>query len=81
MRSTPGAVAPPPITLSSPHIINGQFSFNYNVSPGSSYLVLSSSNLVNWVAVSTNTPAASPATFSAAVVSKAKKFYRVMRLQ
>ena len=73
-------VNPSPVNLSVPVLNSGQISFNYNVNPGLSYAVESSSNLLAWVPVVTNTPTVSPAPFSASTTNNGALFYRVARL-
>lgn len=73
-------VTPVATSLSAPKINNGQFSFQYTVNPGLSYVVERASHLPVWAPVVTNTPASSPATYSESFNSAASNFYRVGRL-
>jgi hypothetical protein len=58
-------------------IADGRFTFNYTANPGLKYVVARSTDLINWLPVSTNVPIASPALFSDHVNSAA--FYKVDR--
>src|SRR5215831_17239395 len=62
-RSTPAAAVVPTV-ITSPAISNNHFSFKYTVNTGLTYVVQSSSNLLNWLPVSTNTATNSPAIFT-----------------
>jgi Bacterial Ig domain len=73
-------VAPIAITLSSQRITNSQFAFSYAVNPGLSYVVQSSSNLVNWVSLVTNIPGSSPVRFRGGFSPNGAQYYRVGRL-
>lgn len=73
-------VTPVTTGVSTAKITAGQFNFSYNVNTGLTYVVQSSSNLLTWVPVVTNIPAASPASFSASSASKGALFYRINRL-
>ncbi len=75
-RSTAPAVTPPSVLLSSPQISNGQFIFSYNATPGSNYVVQSSSTLSNWISLSTNTAAGSTVSVTNPVGPGAS-YYRV----
>ena len=72
-------VSPVPVSLTSPHLANGLFSFSYGANPGLTYVVESSSNLLTWVPLATNVPASSPASFSSAVGGNANGYFRVNR--
>lgn len=72
-------VNPANVNLSAPHIATGQVSFNYSANVGLTYVVQSSSNLFNWVSLSTNTAASSPVPFSAPTTSRGATYYRVGR--
>jgi len=74
-RSTPA-----PASLSRADINNGQFTFTYGTDAGFSYVVQSSTNLLNWVPVVTNTASGSSVMFSNSVDSTGIEFYRVGRL-
>ncbi|HTB83855.1 MAG TPA: hypothetical protein VK742_09395 [Candidatus Sulfotelmatobacter sp.] len=73
-RSTPA-----PAVLFGAAVTNGRFSFNYTASPGF-YVVQSSTNLVNWVSLATNTATAGTMLFSNSLNSAGIEFYRVGRL-
>jgi hypothetical protein len=74
-RSTPS-----PSTLSGITNGGGQFSFNFDTSAGYRYVVQSSTNLVNWVSVATNTAATNSMSYSNAMVVPGAVFYRVGRV-
>ncbi len=74
------AVVPVTISNSPPKITNGTFSFDYTANPGLSYVVMKSSNLVNWVPVLTNIPGSSPAHFTDPFAPGGTLYYRVGRL-
>jgi hypothetical protein len=67
---------PPPVVLSGATAGHGWFFFNYTTSPGSVYVVQSSSNLVNWVPLVTNTAAGSSVLFSNSIDASGIKFFR-----
>jgi hypothetical protein len=71
---------PTPASLSGAAINNGQFTFNYTADAGISYVVQSSSNLVDWVPLATNVASSSPVTFTDAANPAGAGFYRVGRL-
>lgn len=73
-------VTPVNTGVSATKITAGRFNFSYNVNTGLTYVVQSSSNLLTWVPVVTNTPTASPASFSASPTNKGGLFYRINRL-
>jgi hypothetical protein len=72
--------SPTPASLSGAIVNNGQFSFSYPADAGISYVVQSSSNLVNWVSLATNVAPGSPVLFTNALNPTGAKFYRVDRL-
>ena len=74
-RSTPA-----PARLSGASVNSGQFSFSYNADPGFSYVVQSSSNLVDWVSLATNVASGSLVLFVEPFNSTGTRFYRVGRL-
>jgi hypothetical protein len=74
-RSTPA-----PANLSGTQVNSGQFFFNYTASAGYSYVVQSSTNLVNWVSLVTNVASGSSVLFSNSFDSSGTKFYRVGRV-
>jgi alpha-N-arabinofuranosidase len=68
--------APPRLTLASV-ATDGNFRFQLNGQPGATYLVQSSSNLVNWIPVSTNSLISNSLTWTAPQpVAAGQKFYR-----
>lgn len=73
-------VSPTPVTLTPPNFDGGQFSFSYSAAPGLSYVVQSSSNLVDWVPVVTNVAAGNSVPFSAGLATDPTAFYRVGQL-
>ncbi len=75
-RSTPS-----PTSLSGTEMVGGDVVFGYNADAGFSYVIESSSNLVNWLPLATNTAIGNPAQFSGAFNAMAGvQFYRVQRL-
>jgi hypothetical protein len=73
-RTTP---APPAANLSGARINGGQFSFGYTAIAGLTYVVQSSSNLVNWASLATNTASSDFVTFSEPISAIANRYYRV----
>ena len=73
-------ITPVSVNLAGAKAINGQFSFGYTADTGLSYIVQSSSNLVNWVSLVTNVAPGSPVQFTNAVNPTGAGFYRVGRL-
>ena len=69
-------VNPAPLNLSAAAVGGGVFSFSYSATPGLAYVVQSSSNLVNWLPLTTNTAAGSPVPFSNPATNGAQ-FYRI----
>jgi hypothetical protein len=74
-RSTPA-----PLTLLGGGISGGQFAFSYAADLGVEYVIDSSSNLVDWNVVATNTGSGGTAVFGAPVDTTGAKFYRVSQL-
>jgi len=74
-RSTPA-----PANLSGANVNSGQFSFTYTTDAGFSYVVQSSSNLVDWVSCETNVASGGLAPFSDPFDAAGARFYRVSRL-
>jgi hypothetical protein len=70
-------VNPAPVNLSGASVSNGQFTFNYTADAGLSYVIESSSNLTDWVSLSTNVASGSPVTVSEPFDSTGIIFYRV----
>jgi len=69
-------VNPAPVSLSAAAVSSGLFSFSYSATPGLAYVVQSSSNLVNWLPLTTNTAAGGTVPFSNPAIHGAE-FYRV----
>jgi hypothetical protein len=69
--------APAPVNLSGGAVSNGQFTFNYTANEGQSYVVQSSSNLVDWTALATNVAPGNIVLFGDSYNSTAPRFYRV----
>ncbi len=59
---------------------NGQFSFNYATETNFIYVIESSTNLVDWVSLSTNTASSSSTPFSDGLNPNGTQFYRVSLL-
>ncbi len=74
-RSTPASAS-----LSGTSIRTGQFTFSYTTSLGFTYVVQSSTNLVNWISLSTNVATGSSGFFTNAANLTGVKFFRVSRL-
>jgi hypothetical protein len=74
-RSTP---APP--VLGTLNFSNGLFSFCYTANAGVSYVVQSSSDLVNWASLATNVASGSSMLFSDQLDADVVNFYRVVEL-
>jgi hypothetical protein len=73
-------VSPTPVSATPPSLNGGQFSFSYSADPGLKYVVQSSSNLVDWVSLVTNTAAGSSVPFAAGFATNPSTYYRVGRL-
>jgi len=71
---------PPPAVLHSPAVATNRCSWTYTASPGLTYVVQESSNLLNWVSLTTNLAASNPALFSEPFVPHSSRFYRVVRV-
>jgi hypothetical protein len=67
----------PEINLTGATVIGTQFSFDYTAGPGLEYLIESSSNLVDWIPLATNSPSGATASFSDTVNAAGPAFYRV----
>lgn len=70
-RSTP-VINHSPATAS-----NNLFSFNYTTETNFTYVILGSTNLMDWVALATNTAAGSSDLFSETLIPGGTKFYQV----
>jgi len=73
-RSTPA-----PANLWGASVTSGQFSFNYTTDAESTYVVQSSSNLVDWMSLETNVASGGLMSFSNALDAVGTRFYRVGR--
>jgi hypothetical protein len=73
-RSTPAPSAP---TLANPQVQQNQFIFTANTTPGLTYVLESSSNLVNWVALSTNIANGSTLNYTNNFIPTQPRYYRV----
>ena len=73
-RSTPA-----PAKLSGASAAGGQFSFNYTTDAGFTYVVQSSSDLVDWVNLETNVASGGLSPFSDPFYAVGTRFYRVAR--
>jgi hypothetical protein len=73
-RSTPAPSAP---TLTTPQLQQNQFIFTANTTPGLTYVLESSSNLVNWVAISTNVAGGSTLNYTNNFIPTQPRYYRV----
>jgi hypothetical protein len=73
----PSGIAPP--RFLTPYMSGGVLNLPAQLTPGFAYRLLASTNLVNWTNLSTNTPGASPFTFTDPLgpVSPAR-FYRLV---
>jgi hypothetical protein len=73
-RSTPLL----PVIFNSPtNANNGRFNFSYTAYPGTSYVVQSSTNLMDWLSEETNTAATTLIPFSEPLGATPAKFFRV----
>ena len=72
-------INPIAVNISGANLNGGQFGFSHTADAGLTYVVQSSSNLVDWVSLATNVPSSSPVPFSDPFDSTAIKFYRVSR--
>ncbi len=71
-------VAPGTISSSAPAIAGTLFSFDYTANPGLSYIVEDSSDLINWVPITTNVAASTTVTFTDSSGIVAQRFYEVV---
>src|SRR5207244_3641655 len=70
----------PTISLSAPAVdANGAFKFSINGTPGLTYEIDASSNLVNWSSVTNLIPTTSPFQFTDAAPTGFARFYRVIQ--
>jgi hypothetical protein len=80
--STPvsiSVVAPVTVTNSAPQVSNGIFAFSYSANIGLTYVVQDSSDLVNWLSLSTNIAATTTLQATDTFSSGSPRFYRVFR--
>jgi hypothetical protein len=68
----------PVINVSADGVSGGNFSFDSTSDPGLEYVIETSSNLVEWVPIATNSGAGGTVTFSNAVNVTGSGFYRVV---
>jgi hypothetical protein len=73
-------VNPMPVNLSGAMVSSGQFIFSYTADAGLTYVVQSSSNLVDWLSLMTNVASGNPMPFTNALNPSGPGFYRVERL-
>jgi hypothetical protein len=73
-------VNPVTLNISGPSVNNGKFTFNYGANVGLSYVIQSSTNLLNWVSLATNVASGSAMLFTNALNPAGIQFYRVGRL-
>jgi hypothetical protein len=70
----------PPIQFTSGEFSNGVFSVQLSATPNQPYILQASTNLVQWVSIGTNTPAASPFyLIDPNATSFSRRFYRVQQ--
>ena len=73
--------APGPISLGSVKKSSAtSFQFNYGATPGLSYVVQRSTNLISWISLATNSASTSQGSFTDNAASAAANFYRVKLL-
>ncbi len=70
------------LVFSAPRFLpDGTFQAQFSAAPGHSYVLQSSTNLVTWISLLTNTPASSPFLLSdPGATNAATQFYRVLQL-
>ena len=73
-------VNPIAVSISGSQTTNGTFTFRYSANPGLSYAIQTSSNIVNWTPVATNTALTNPAIYSEPLAATTRRYYRVARL-
>jgi len=71
LRSTPV------VNYSGTAVSNGQFSFNYSTETNFAYDIMTSTDLVDWLSISTNTASSGSTTFSTAANPGGMQFYQV----
>jgi plastocyanin len=72
-------VSPVTVSNSVPQITNGLFSFAYSANVGLTYVVQDSSDLVNWLPLSTNVATVNSVQATDPFVPGSPRFYRVVR--
>ena len=77
---TISVVTPVAVTLSSPVQTNGRFEFSYTANAGLRYSIENSSNLVDWIALATNTASGGTELYGEVFDINSLRFYRVGRL-
>jgi plastocyanin len=70
-------VSPVLISNSAPTVANNQFTFSYTANPGLTYVVQNSSDLINWVSLSTNVALSSSVAVTNVFAPLDGQFYRV----
>jgi hypothetical protein len=73
-------VSPVAVFLSGAQLSGWQFSFNCTADPGLTYVVQSSTDLVNWTSLQTNVATGNPVLFLDPINSTGAGFYRIGRL-
>jgi hypothetical protein len=68
------------IVLTKPGVASGLFSFQYNAVPGSNYVIQSSSNLLDWIFLVTNSAANTTESYSESIIGNSARYYRVTRM-
>ncbi|HWY74291.1 MAG TPA: PA14 domain-containing protein, partial [Verrucomicrobiae bacterium] len=73
-------IVPPLYTIFAPGLLaNGSFQMQYWAPTGQTYILQSSTNLVNWTSVNTNVPASAPFTLIDPQATSARfRFYRIV---
>ena len=79
-RSTPAVINAPAFNLSGVALQGGLFSFSYASDAGATYVIQASTNLVDWVPLSTNVASGGTARFTNAVNAAGARFYRAGRM-
>lgn len=75
VNATP--LAPPPVLLSSPSFNNNQFTFQFSGVDGQSYVVLLSTNLVDWTPIYTNIQTGGQFIFTDTNALNQSQYYRI----
>lgn len=77
---TISVVNPVAVTLSSPQISNGNFTFSYSADAGLSYVLQDSSDLSTWISLGTNVATSNPVTVTEPILPSGNAYFRVGRL-